>query len=131
MNIYIAYKFTNIDNKKQLREKLHKIAKILEKHNHNTFILGRDLQKWEDYSHPIHHKTQTIFRQIKKSNCIVAFVESDVFSKGLMVEMLLAKLFSKNIVLVVKKGIKANLCRKMAKDIFEFKNFEDIEKLKI
>lgn len=131
MNIYIAYKFTNIDNKQEIRDNVHRLAKIVEEQGHNTFILGRDLQKWEDYSHPLHHKMKTIFNQIRKADCIVAFVDSEVPSKGLFTELVIGRLLRKKVILAIKNGIKAKQCRAMVSEIVEFEHLEDLKDLEL
>ena len=48
MNIYIGYKLSKLPEKekRELRPLLETISNIVEKMGHNTFIMGRDVQKW-------------------------------------------------------------------------------------
>lgn len=126
MNIYVAYKFSNIENKQGVREDVQNVAALLERAGHNTFILGRDLQKWKNYSHPVHHKMFTIFNQIRKSDCVVAYVNAHVFSRGLFMEMLMAKMLGKKIVLAIRNDVKESFFEKISDEVVRYNSFNDL-----
>lgn len=131
MKIYIGYKFSNIENKQVLREEVQEVAHILEHKGHETFLLGRDLQKWKDYTHPIKHKMKTILGELKKADMVFAFVNSSVFSRGLLFELFFAKLFGKKIILAVKESLEPSWEDKFATETYKYNNLSDLEKINI
>ncbi len=127
MRIYIAYKYTNITNKTELRLLLEQIGNILKDMGHNTFILNRDAQSWGRKHISLWKNVFTILNNLKKSDIILAIVNSDVKSKGLNFEIMFAKLFGKKIVCAKEKNIK-NSNMKICKNTFEFEDIKDFEK---
>lgn len=107
------------------------MAIILEGKGHSTYILGRDLQKWQDFTHPMMHKMRTIAGRIKSADAVFAYVNSSVFSKGLLMEMVFAKLFGKPIVMAVRHSVKPSFIEKFANRILRYSNVNEIEKVEI
>jgi len=131
MNIYIAYKFSNVENKQALREQVQTVANILESKGHNTFILGRDLQRWKDFTHPLHHKMRTIVNQIRKSDIVFAYVNSENFSKGLLFELVCAKLLGKKIYLSIKKDLKDRFMELFAGQVVPYATVFDLQNVDV
>ena len=129
MRIYIAYKFSNVENKKGLQYGVQTVAELLEKRGHTTYVLGRDLQKWKDFTHPMHHKMRTIISEIRKADLVFAYVNSDVFSKGLLYELTFAKLFGKRVIMAVKEGVKRPTLSFLANKVVRYASEEDLDEL--
>ncbi|HBI35774.1 MAG: hypothetical protein UU64_C0002G0035 [candidate division WWE3 bacterium GW2011_GWF2_41_45] len=100
MRIYIGYKYTNVEDKKALIQKLLEFAGYLEKAGHKTFMLGRDIQNWQG-SLPLWKTFPAIIGNMLKSDAFVAYVTSPVSSKGLEVEKTLSGVLGKKRVFVL------------------------------
>lgn len=129
MRVYIAYKFSNIQNKQALREEIQSVSLILENLGHSTFILGRDLQKWKDFTHAMSHKMRTILVELRKSDVVFAYINSPVFSRGLLFELVFAKIFGKKIYVAVRESIKPSMYEKFADKIIRYKRINDLEEV--
>lgn len=128
MRVYIAYKYSNVENKTELRLLLEQIAKILEDQGFETFILNRDSQRWGKKHVSLWRNVFTILNNLKKSDIILAVVNSDVKSKGLAFELFLAKLLGKKVICTKEKKLK--VCCTPTKDgcTFEYEDLKDFEK---
>ncbi|MBI2414623.1 hypothetical protein HYV31_02150 [candidate division WWE3 bacterium] len=127
MMLYIAYKYTHIADKLALKDELIIFAKLLEKSGHSTFMLGRDVQKWDNTNHSLPHKTMIITKNIKKSDAIVAFVTSDVFSKGLIFEFVFARLIGKRVFLVTKREYLTSFLKMFSTKVILYKEPDELE----
>ena len=94
MRIYIGYKYTNVEDKQALIQKLLEFSSFLEKAGHQTFILGRDIQNWQG-SLPLWKTFPAIVGNMLKSDAFIAYVTSPVPSKGLEVEKALSGVLGK------------------------------------
>jgi hypothetical protein len=94
MRIYIGYKYTNVEDKKTLIEKLLEFASWLEKEGHETFVLGRDVQNWQG-SLPLWKTFPAIVGKMLKSDAFVPYITSKVPSRGLEVESILSRILGK------------------------------------
>lgn len=131
MKLYIAYKFSNIKDKKSLKEQLLKISKILESFGHETYILGRDAQEWGKVHYPIHHKFMKILKEVRKADGVFFYVHEQAFSRGLLLELHLAKLFGKKTILALKEGVEAPYIKLLSQKTVVFSTLEDLkQKLK-
>jgi hypothetical protein len=129
---YIAYKYSKVEDKNSLKEELLEVSKILKSLGHATFILGRDVQNWNNRVHPIHSKMKRMVAEIKDSECVFAYLNSNVNSFGLLFELHIAKLFGKRIVIASKKGIKVSYLKLLASTHVVFEDFSDLrEQLKL
>ena len=99
MRIYIGYKYTNVEDKKALIQKLLEFAKYLEQAGHKTFILGRDIQNWQG-SLPLWKTFPAIIGNMVKSDAFVAYITSPVSSKGLELEKALSGVLGKKKIFV-------------------------------
>ncbi|MBP7928187.1 hypothetical protein KAZ57_03500 [Patescibacteria group bacterium] len=111
MRIYIAYKFSNNADKEGLKRELQELSDKLISWGHETFILGRDVKKWQH----VHFGTITliplIFKNLRKCDYMVAYVNSNVPSKGLMFEVIISKLIGKKSSLILVNGTRADKLR--------------------
>ena len=72
----------------------------------------------------------TIMKNIKKSDTLFAYINSNVFSFGLAFEFVWATIFGKKIIVAVEDGVKAPLFSALAAKKISFKDSKDlIEKL--
>lgn len=127
MKIYIAYKFSNVQNKQVVREDVQTLSIILEDKGHKTYILGRDLQGWKDLTHPISSKMIHIIKNLREADYVVAYVNSSVFSKGLLFELIWAKILGKSVILAIREGISEKPVRFFANKTYVYKTIKDLE----
>lgn len=127
--IYIAYKYTNTEDKKSLRKNLETIAKTFEDRNHPTFVLFRDKKKWGESHDNKFHSLIFMVSKILVSSQLVVFVDHEHPSPGLTFELRFANMLKKPITLLVQKNVEAPEIRKIARHIIEFADHSDLETL--
>jgi len=126
MRIYIAYKYSKIKDKEKLKSELLKVSDILEEFGHSTFMLGRDVQNWDNTVHPIHSKLAKMQREIRNAEGFFAYINSNSISPGLFIEIHIAKLFGKKIIIAAKEGIKTPYFSLLASKTIPFSDFDDL-----
>ncbi|GIW70033.1 MAG: hypothetical protein KatS3mg101_0780 [Patescibacteria group bacterium] len=104
MRLFIGYKYSRVEDKQSLVRDLLQLAEGLESGGHQTFILGRDVQKWEG-SVPLWKTFPAIFGNILKSDVFIAYITSNVKSTGLTIEKVLASLLGKKVILVYRNDV--------------------------
>jgi hypothetical protein len=127
MQVYLAYKYQNHANKRQLQGELEELADIFAKNGHQVFLLGRDIQHW---NHNAQSKWSTfveIWKNIKKYKTLFVYNDSNVHSNGLPLELILAKIFGLQILYSVKKGINNRFYELFANSRIEFTDFADLK----
>ena len=126
MNIYIGYKYRNVEDKQNLKDSLQKISEAISSCGHNVFILGRDKYNWNHDSVPASQSIIPIIKNIKKSDVLFVYVENDKRSMGLTFEYICAKVLGKKIITAVRMDVKGNLFKKFSNNIIEFFSTEDL-----
>lgn len=127
MHIYIAYKFSNVGNKQVVREDVQTISTILESKGNTTYILGRDLQGWKDLTYPMGSKMRHIIQNLKKADFVVAYINSNVLSKGLLFELVWTKILGKPVITVIREGITDKTASFFAAKVYKYKTIKDLE----
>lgn len=130
MRVYIAYKYTNIKNKSELKINLEHVTQLIEGMGHETFLLNRDVKAWGKRHVSTIKNVFIIIKNIIRSNIIFAYVNSNVMSKGIIIEFILAKILGKKIILAIEKSMvaKNNFLVKLANTLIEFDGIKDLEK---
>lgn len=128
MRYYIAYKFLNAD-KEILKKNLWIISDMIERTGNTTFIFNRDVQNRWEISMPINQVITQAFAEVKKSDAILAFIESEEKSEWMLLEVGYAKALGKNLILVIKRGINFRFLRALANKTIEFDTIDEIELL--
>lgn len=117
MKVYIAYKYTNIDNKDQTHEILESISNTLKEMGHETFILGRDVKHWKHVS--LFRTIPLLIKNLRKNEVVVAYVDSDVASYGLLFETFASRIMGMPFVLILNTKAKGGIQKKMATKVLE------------
>lgn len=86
MRYYIAYKFLDTD-KEILKRNLKIISDMVEKNGDSTFIFCRDMENREPADRTNEQIISGAFDEIKKSDGILAFVENEEKSEGMLLEI--------------------------------------------
>ena len=127
MRIFISYKYSNVKDKNQLKDELLEVSGILESLGHETFMLARDIQNWNNKGHSLHSRFSIPAKEIRKSDGIFVYINSGVLSLGLLFEIHWAKLLGKKINLAMKEGIKSYYLHKLAnQNVITFSDFADL-----
>ncbi len=128
MRIFISYKYSNIKDKAQLKDELLEVSEILESLGHETFLLARDVQNWNNKGHSLHSRITIPAKEIRGSDGVFVYLNSNVLSPGLLFEIHWAKLFGKKIILAIKEGIKSHYLPRLASQkAIVFKDFADLK----
>ena len=126
MRYYIAYKFLNTD-KEMLKKNLGIISDMIEREDNTTCIFYRDIQNRWAIQMPIDEVIKQAFVEVKKSDAILAFIESEEKSEWMLLEIGYAKALGKKLLLVIKRWIHLRFINALADEIIEFESMEDLE----
>lgn len=126
MKFYIAYKYSKIADKESLKSHLLKIAEVLAEKGNTTFMLGRDVQNWDNTTHSLSSKIKVMLGEVKSSDEIFAYVTTSDRSSGLMIEFHMAKLLGKKITLAIQKDVNEKYLRSLATTVIEFETFDEL-----
>lgn len=126
MRYYIAYKFLNAD-KEVLKKTIGIISDMVEKEGNTTRIFYRDIQNRGTISMTIDQIIRQAFAEIKKSDIILAFIESEEKSEGMLLEIGYAKALGKKVKVLIKRWIDLRFVRALADETIEFDSIEDLE----
>ena len=126
MRYYIAYKFLNTD-KEMLKKNLGIISDMIEIEDNTTCIFYRDIQNRWAIQMSIDEVIKQAFVEVKKSDAILAFIESEEKSEWMLLEIGYAKALWKRVKLLIKKWINLRFVRAIADEIIEFESMEDLE----
>ena len=130
MKIYLAYKYKQIKDKPTHEKTLLALADKITVLNNKVFLLGRDVQKWGSVELSHAGLLSTIMKNIRKSDTLFAYINSNVFSFGLMFEFIWATIFGKKIIVALEDGVKAPFFSALAGRKINFKNNKELlEKL--
>lgn len=126
MDIYIGYKYRHNKNREALKEMLEKISDSVSSFGHKTFVLDRDIYKWEHNRSTTSKSIFSILKHMRKSDTLLAIVDCDTKSVGLMFEHLFAKFLGKKIILVIKDGLCEDPFKFFAHDTIKYKDQNDL-----
>lgn len=127
MKVYIAYKFSNHKNKEDLKKNLNILTNKIESFGHSTFLLGRDIGNWNSPHLGTSRQIPKIIKNLKKSNMIVAYIDSDAVSKGLLFEILLFKVLKKkNLLIINEDKVKDTNLKSFFKKTIKLKNLDQL-----
>lgn len=124
--VYVAYKYTQTEDKDGLKENLERLATMLEQAGKNTFILHRDKKNWGKANSSQANSLYFMIQALPKAGQVLAFVDHDKLSLGLWIELVAAKVLGKPLTLFIKKGVAATWIRRMTSDVYEFESAADL-----
>lgn len=132
MKFYLAYKFLGQD-KNELRSFLEEISTVIHNLGHDSFCHFRDIQKWRGTDKE-DNPSQIIFeafKEVEKSDAVLAFVEINEKSEGMLLEIGYAKALNKKIILAIKKSLDKDFLRfvrGIADLVIEYESLTDLKK---
>lgn len=125
MKIYIAYKFRGSD-KSKLKNLLENVSNIIQDLNHQSFIFLRDIQKWSGKNLTPREIMSLAQRKMNECDVLLAIIESNEKSEGLLIESGFMKGLGKKIIVASKPNCNGDLLKGFADNFFEYKNIEDL-----
>lgn len=128
MEIYLAYRFTGEDYK-TLQKTLAGICDALTKAGYEVYCSIND----DDFFRQNNYSTRQILDhelvELSKADRILAFIDSDNRSEGLLIELGYALAKGKPIILAVRKGVNIHTSSALADQLIEFDNYEHLNQL--
>lgn len=100
---------------------------MVEKEGNTTCIFYRDIQNRGTINMTIYQVIKQAFIEVKNSDIILAFIENEEKSEGMLLEIWYAKALGKKLLLVIKKWINLRFVRSLADETIEFDKIEDIK----
>ena len=126
MTLYIAYKYSNHQDKQQLIRKLDQLSEFISSSGSSTFILGRDIKKWQHLHINVFALCKLIIENMRKCNAVCAFVDSSCFSKGLYLEIIISKILNKRSFLILEDVQERAIFMKLFSKIYRIKSLEEL-----
>lgn len=127
MKIFISHKFRGKD-KRDLKRKLKKIAFFLEKKRHNPFIYFRDKTSWKVKILCQGKVIKEAFKEIKKCDVFLCFIDEPELSEGMLLEIGFAKALNKKTVLLINEKYPRFTLRAIFDKVILFNRPQDIDK---
>jgi|SRR3989344_5647110 len=125
MKIYIAYKFT-AEDPLVLKETLHNISLSLKKANHSVFCSFWKSDFFKENNFTNKQIIEYAIKELDSSDIVLAFVNSDEKSEGMLLELGYALAKKKKIYLAIKKGVKTVFIEELSDTVIEFDDLEEL-----
>lgn len=130
MKIFISYKFTGEDPL-VLKEGLEGICSAISESGHDTFCNFNSENFYQESKYSVKQIMEHALEELDKSDAILAWMNSDSRSEGMLIEIGYAKAKGKKIILAVKEGVNAHSSRGIADIVIEFSDLTSLfDKLK-
>lgn len=128
MEIFISFRFTGEDFG-TLQQTMSEISQALIQAGHEPYCSIND----EDFFLKNNFTTRQILNhaltKLEQSDVVLAFVNSDNRSEGMLIELGYALAKRKKIILAAKKGASIHTSRSIADRVIEFENLEHLRLL--
>lgn len=127
MKVYIAYKYTHVQNKEAIRNILERIANILGRNGYDQFVLGRDVKHWKHVN--FFKLIPSLMKHLSNRDILLAYIDSDKKSYGLLFELLFARFMGKPTIILIGNNAKGGIYKFIAKKKFTVNNVEELENI--
>jgi nucleoside 2-deoxyribosyltransferase len=123
--IFLSYKFTGEDIN-ELTDSLKKILSALRAAGHNVYCAIEDKKCFKGNNRTSKEIILHIFKQLDNCDMILAFVNSDKKSEGMLLEIGYAAAKNKKLAIVIKQGIETTFLTNLAEMVIEFSSIDDL-----
>ncbi len=127
MKIFVSYRFRG-ENKKDLKSKLEKITSILENNGHQSFVYFRDKENWKTKCLPPGKAIKEAFKEIKKCDAVLGFLDQKEMSEGMLLEFGFAKALNKKLILLISSKYSRPTLEALSDKAVKFKQLKNLEK---
>lgn len=125
--VFISYKYTWID-KIELKKELEFISSRLENIWYKTYIVTRDIQKWQEIE--LSNKMiKESLEELKKSDIFFCYIKSAEKSEWMLIEYWYAKALGKKTIVFCKKWVNTFFVKRLADIYIEYEDLGEIEKI--
>ena len=125
MKLYIAYKYSHNKNKEKLKTDLEILDQLVKSWGNDTFILGRDIKKWQHMKLGYIRQMPVIYNNMSKCDAVIIYTYSPEISLGLFFELMASKILGKKTILL-HQGYSASVIKKLTNKSFEINTIKDI-----
>lgn len=124
MKCYIAYRFTGEDIEER-KEIMKRICDIFTEHKHDNYCTLWDEEQLS--KKPKKDLFKHAYNEIDKADCLVAFINSEKKSEGMLIEIGYAVAKGKKFVLIIHKDGKTVYLKDIADQVIEFENLDELK----
>jgi len=123
--IFLSYKFTGEDTNK-LAESLKKILSALRTAGYNVYCAIEDKECFKENNRTNKEIISHTLKQIDDCDMILAFLNSDQKSEGMLLEIGYATAKNKVLAIAIKNGIRTSFLTELAELLIEFHSVDDL-----
>jgi nucleoside 2-deoxyribosyltransferase len=127
MKFFIAYKYTGSDLN-ETETALKGIEQALEKSGHESYCKFASQKNYDEKSFDVKQIMSEAFSHLEEADAILAFVNSDQRSEGMLIEIGYAYAKGKRVVVAARKGSGVNTAKSLADKFIEFNDLEELYK---
>lgn len=127
MKVYIAYKYTHVQNKAEIRDILEKIATVLNKNGYEQFVLGRDVKHWKHVT--FFKLIPSLMKHLANRDVLLAYIDSDKKSYGLLFELLFARFMGKPSIILIGNNAKGGVYKLIANKKYALRSLDELESI--
>lgn len=125
MKIFIAYRFTGEDPV-VLQKTMTKICQAVSAAGHETYCSIDKEEFFQAQNYTVNQIMEQALKDLDRHDALLAFVNSDNKSEGMLIEVGYALAKGKQIILAKRKGVHAHSLEGVASRLIEFEDLEDL-----
>ncbi len=125
MKIFVSHKFRGTD-KESLKKNLSAICSVLEKKGNDTFNYFRDKSDWAPKELPAGQVIGKAFEEIRNCDALLAFINEQEESIGMLLEIGFAKALGKKLILLISEECLFPTLEAIADKVIKFDRVENI-----
>lgn len=127
MKFYFAYKYSNNKDKTKLKEDLEKLDLLLKSWGDDTFILGRDVKKWQHVKLGYIKQIPVIYGNMSRCDAVLIYANSPEISIGLAFELVVSKILNKKTILLYE-NYNASIIKRLTTRNFKINTINEVTK---
>ncbi len=128
MRYFLSYKYTNNKNREDLKKVLEEISEKIESWGDEAFVLGRDVKKWKHMHLGTFKLIKAIFLNMKDCDQVYFYIDTPVFSKGMLFELMASKILNKRSVLFLKNDVNSKFVKRFVNKVVAIDSYHSISK---
>jgi nucleoside 2-deoxyribosyltransferase len=125
MKLFISYKFTGEDPS-LLKEGLGGICSAISDAGHTTFCNYNSENLYQESKFTVKQIMEHALQELDQCDTLLAWMNSDNRSEGMLIEIGYAKAKGKKIILAIREGVNAHSSRGVADTVIEYSDLSDL-----